>query len=185
MNAYLRDPRSYILIVGVLLVAALLYLYPREFSSEITEKIERAEQNLNMKRAELSSLQSGTASDMAITEQEINRLNQQLAELDRYLPRSYDQDEVLDMLTENAENSGLQINTLTPLPPSTQGDYLVYGWQVQLSGRFHRLGVFLDQLTQQMMITSVSDLTVIQKKASDGSYDNMEANFTVSAFVQP
>ena len=90
MNAYLRDPRFYILIVGILLVIALIYLYPREFSSEVKIRIEQAEQNLDMKRAELISLQSGTASDMAITEQEINRLTQQLAELDRYLPRSYD-----------------------------------------------------------------------------------------------
>lgn len=185
MNAYLRDPRFYILVLGIILVIALVYMYPRKISSGITERIEQAEQNLNMKNAELTSLQSGTASDMAITEQEINRLNQQLAELDRYLPRSYDQDEVLNMLTENAENSGLQINALTPLPPSTQGDFVVYGWQIQLSGRFHRLGVFLDQLTQQMMMTAVTDLTVLQKKASDGSYENMEANFTLSAFVQP
>ncbi len=185
MNAYLRDPRFYILIVGILLVAALIYLYPREFSSEVKVRIEQAEQNLEMKRAELISLQMGTASDMAITEQEINRLTLQLAELDRYLPRSYDQDEIMDMLTENAENSGLQIYSLTPLPPTTQGDFLVYGWQMQLTGRFHRLGVFLDQLTQQMMLTSVTDLTIVQKKASDGSYDNMEANFTISAYVQP
>ncbi len=185
MNAYLRDPRFYILIVGILLVVALIYLYPREFSSEVKVRIEQAEQNLEMKRAELISLQSGTASDMAITEQEINRLTQQLAELDRYLPRSYDQDEIMDMLTENAENSGLQIYSLTPLPPTTEGDFLVYAWQMQLTGRFHRLGVFLDQLTQQMMLTSITDLTIVQKKASDGSYDNMEANFTISAFVQP
>lgn len=185
MNVYLKDPRFYVLIIGILLVVALLYLYPRELSADVKERIDQAEQNLSMKRAELASLQAGTASDMAITEQEINRLTQQLAELDRYLPRSYDQDEVLDILTENAGNSGLQINSLTPLPPSTQGDFVVYGWQMQISGRFHRLGVFLDQLTQQMMMTAVTDLTVIQKKASDGSYDNMEANFTVSAFVQP
>lgn len=185
MNAYLRDPRFYVMVIGIILVAALIYLYPREISGDIKQRIEAAEQNLEMKQAELASLQSGTASDMAILEQEINRLNQQLAELDRYLPRSYDQDEVLAMLTENAQNSGLQIFQLTPLPPSTQEDFLVYAWQVHLTGRFHRLGVFLDQLTQQMMITSVTDLTVIQRKASDGSYDNMEANFTVSAFVQP
>lgn len=185
MNKYLRDPRFYILILGVLLVVALIYLYPRSISADIVDRIEIAEQNLEMKQTELLSLQSGTSTDMAITEQEINRLTQQLAELDRYLPRSYDQDEVLDMLTEKAENSGLHIKVLTPLPPTTQGDYLVYGWQVQLSGRFHRLGVFLDQLTQEMMITSVSNLSVIQKKASDGNYDNMEATFTVSAFVQP
>lgn len=185
MNKYLRDPRFYILILGVLLVVALIYLYPKKISADLVDRIEIAEQNLEMKQTELISLQSGTSADMAITEQEINRLSQQLDELDRYLPRSYDQDEVLDMLTEKAENSGLHIKVLTPLPPATQGDYLIYGWQVHLSGRFHRLGVFLDQLTQQMMITSVSNLSVIQQKASDGNYDNMEATFTVSAFVQP
>lgn len=185
MNKYLRDPRFYILIVGVLLIVALIYFYPRSISADLVDRIELAEQNLEMKQAELISLQSGTSADMAITEQEINLLTQQLSELDRYLPRSYDQDEVLDMLTEKAENSGLKIIVLTPLPPVTQGDYLIYGWQVQLSGRFHRLGVYLDQLTQQMMITSVSNLSVIQQKASDGNHDNMVATFTVSAFVQP
>lgn len=185
MNSYLRDPRLYVLIAGVLLIVGLIYLYPKSIAADLKDRIELAEQNLEMKQAELISLQSSTASDLAITEQELNLLSQQLAELDRYLPRTYNQDEVLDMLTEKADNSGLQIRVLTPLPPVTQGDYLIYGWQVQISGRFHRLGVFLDQLTQQMMITSVTDLVVVQKKASDGSYDNMEATFTVSAFVQP
>ncbi len=185
MSTYLRDPRFYVMIVGIILVAAMIYLYPRNVSGDIKQRIQLAEQDLAMKQAELASLQSGTASDMAVIEQEINRLNQQLAELDRYLPRSYDQEEVFSMLTEKAENSGLQINSLTPLPPTTRGDFLVYEWQMHVTGRFHRLGVFLDQLTQQMMITAVKNLTVIQKKASDGSYDNMEANFTVSAFVQP
>jgi len=54
-----------------------------------------------------------------------------------------------------------------------------------MMGQFHRLGVFFDQLTQQTMLTSISDLAVIQQKAADGSFDNMQATFTLSAFVQP
>jgi len=34
-------------------------------------------------------------------------------------------------------------------------------------------------------MTSVLDLSVQQQKASDGSFDNMTASFTINAFVQP
>jgi len=185
MAISLRDPRLYVFVIGILLIVALVMIYPKKFSGEVEGRIEEARQNLELKEAELADLQSRTAEDMAVIEQEINLLEQQLGELDMFLPARYDQDDVLEMLTDRAENSGLTIVALTPLPPGPQGEYLVYGWQVQMTGQFHRLGVFLDQLTQQILMTSVSDLSVQQQKASDGSFDNMSASFTINAFVQP
>jgi hypothetical protein len=67
----------------------------------------------------------------------------------------------------------------------TEGEYLVYDWQVRLTGRFHRLGVFLDQLTQEMLMSAVSNLEIHQQKAAEGKFDNIEASFTFRAFVQP
>ncbi len=184
MAISLKDPRLYVFIFGLILIAALAWVYPNQIASDVEERIDSAEQELAMQQAELERLQASSAEDMAVTEQEINQLSQQLDELDRFLPREYDQDQVMSVLTEKAENSGLTILALTPLPPSPMGEYLVYDWQMQLTGRFHRLGVFFDQLTQQQMITSVRDLSIQQVKASDGSFDNMECTFTVSAYVQ-
>lgn len=185
MAISLRDPRLYIFLVGILLIIALVVLYPSKYANAVEVRIEEAQQNLELKEAELATLQSRTAEDMAVIEQEINLLEQQLGELDMFLPAQYDQDDVLAMLSDRADNSGLTILALTPLPPGPQGEYLVYSWQMQMTGQFHRLGVFLDQLTQQIMMTSVSDLAVQQQKASDGSFDNMQASFTINAFVQP
>lgn len=185
MAISLRDPRLYVFIIGILLIVVLIVLYPSKIAGEVKGRIEAAQQDLELKQAELATLQSRSAEDMAVLEQEINLLTQQLGELDRFLPSRYDQDEVLGVLTEKADNSGLTILALTPLRPGPQGEYLVYAWQVQIVGQFHRLGVFLDQLTQQTMLTAVTDLAVVQQKASDGSFDNMQATFTISAFVQP
>jgi len=185
MAISLRDPRLYIFVIGILLIIALILVYPSKYSNDVKGRIEEAQQNLELKQADLATLQSRTAEDMAVIEQEINLLEQQLGELDMFLPAQYDQDDVLAMLSDKADNSGLTIVALTPLPPGPQGEYLVYSWQVQMTGQFHRLGVFLDQLTQQIMMTSVSDLAVQQQKASDGSFDNMQASFTINAFVQP
>jgi len=54
-----------------------------------------------------------------------------------------------------------------------------------LTGRFHRLGVFLDQLTQEMLMSAVTNLEIHQPKAAEGKFDNIEASFTFRAFVQP
>ncbi len=185
MAISLRDPRLYVFVIGILLIVALILVYPVKIAGEVKDRIEVTQQDLEIKQAELATLQSRSAEDMAVLEQEINLLTQQLGELNRFLPSEYRQGEVLNILTEKADNSGLTILALTPLPPGPQGQYLVYAWQVQIMGQFHRLGVFFDQLTQQTMLTAVTDLAVVQQKAADGSFDNMHATFTLSAFVQP
>ncbi len=89
------------------------------------------------------------------------------------------------MLTGFAEGSGLQIVSLVPMAPVVENNNQVYDWQITLTGRFHRLGVFFDQLTQQPMMSSVSNLQVHQLKAAEGKFDNIETTFTFSAYIQP
>ncbi len=112
---------------------------------------------------------------------------QELEELDRFLPRQYDQADILEMLTNYSTASGLQIVSLVPMAPSVAatGEYQVYDWQLTLTGRFHRLGVFFDQLTQQPMMSSITNLQVHQLKAAEGKFDNIETTFTFSAYIQP
>jgi len=66
-----------------------------------------------------------------------------------------------------------------------QGQYAVYSWQIRLTGRYHRLGVFFDQLTQETMMTAITDLNIQQLKAAEGKFDNIEASFVFSAYTQP
>jgi Tfp pilus assembly protein PilO len=183
-----RDPRILRFIVGLILLGALVFSYFSFFVSGVNEEIASREQTLDMKELELRELQGQTSDDLAMMGQRIEMFNQELEELDRFLPRSYDREEILQMLTEFAGGSGLQVVSLVPLAPtmdSTAGEYSVYNWQLTLTGRFHRLGVFFDQLTQQPMMSSISNLQIYQLKAAEGKFDNIETTFTFSAYVQP
>lgn len=181
----LRDPRVIRIILGIVVLAALIFVYFNFVASGVQESIAEAEDTLQMKEMELRQLQSQTSEDMARLAQQIEMYRQELQSLDRFLPRTYDQEEVLQMLTEKASASGLQILRLDPLAPSVEGDYTVYTWDIRLTGRYHRFGVFLDQLTQETMMTSISNLQMQQLKAAEGKFDNVEATFTFSTYVQP
>jgi Tfp pilus assembly protein PilO len=181
----LRDPRLLRFLLGLVLLAALVYVYFNYVAKGTRDAIATAEDTLQMKQMELSQLRAQTSDDMAVMAQQIEMYTQELENLDRFLPRSYSQDEVLDLLTTKASNSGIQVLSLNPLPPSLDGQYAVYSWQVHLTGRYHRLGVFFDQLTQELMMTSIRDLNIQQLKAAEGKFDNIEATFTFSAFTQP
>ena len=185
MAVDLRDPRLLRFIVGLVLLGALVFGYFNFFATGVTEEIAEREQTLDAKEMELRELQSQTSDDLAMMGQRIEMYNQELEELDRFLPREYDQEEIFDMLTEYATGSGLQIVSLVPLPPAVDVEYTVYDWQLTMTGRFHRLGVFFDQLTQQPMMSSVSNLQVHQLKAAEGKFDNIETTFTFSAYIQP
>jgi len=187
LAADFRDPRVLRFIVGLVLLGALVFSYFSFFASGVNEEIAVREQTLDMKELELRELQGQTSDDLAMMGQRIEMYNQELEELDRFLPRSYNREEILQMLTEFAGRSGLQVVSLVPMAPMVDpsGEYNVYDWQLTLTGRFHRLGVFFDQLTQQPMMSSVSNLQVYQLKAAEGKFDNIETSFTFSAYIQP
>lgn len=180
-----RDPRILRFVIGIILLGALIFSYSNFFASSVTLEIADREQTMEMKDLELRQLQAQTSDDLAMIGQRIEMYNQELEELDRFLPRHYEQEEILEMLTGFASGSGLQIVSLVPMAPVTDAEYLVYDWQITLTGRFHRLGVFFDQLTQQPMMSSVSNLQVHQLKAAEGKFDNIETTFTFSAYIQP
>ena len=180
-----RDPKFLRLILGLVILAGLVFVYFSFIASDVQASIGELEDDLEQKQIQLRSFQGQTAEDMAMMAQQIERYEQELENLDRFLPRTYDQEEVMDMLTEKASASGLTILSLTPMAPTMQQDYNVYTWQVHLSGRYHRLGVFLDQLTQETMMTAVDNLDIQKLRAAEGKFDNIEATFTFSAFVQP
>ena len=180
-----RDPRLLRVILGLVLLAAVIYVYFNFIVKGVQDSITVAQETYDMKQIQYQTLQQQTTEDMAMMSQQIEQYQQELDRLDRFLPRSYSQEEVLQMLADKADNSGLQILTLTPMPATAQGEYVSYDWQVHLIGRYHRLGVFLDQLTQQAMMTAVKDLEIHQMKAAEGKFDNIEATFTFSAFVAP
>ncbi len=180
-----RDPRLLRFIVGIILLAALIFSYFNFFASGVSAEIEEREQTLDAKEMELRNLQGQSTDDLAIMGQRIEMYNQELEELDRFLPTEYSQEDVFTMLTDYAAASGLQVITLVPMAPATEGAYQIYNWQITMTGRFHRLGVFFDQLTQQPMMSSVSNLQVHQLKAAEGKFDNIETTFTFSAYVEP
>ncbi len=182
-----RDPRILRFGIGVILLGALIFSYFNFFASSVNLEIAEREQTLEMKNLELRQLQAQTTDDLAMMGQRIEMYNQELEELDRFLPRHYDQEDILEMLTSFACRSGLQIVSLVPMAPAVDasGEYNVYDWQLTMTGRFHRLGVFFDQLTQQPMMSSVTNLQIHQLKAAEGKFDNIETTFTFSAFIQP
>jgi Tfp pilus assembly protein PilO len=181
----IRDARVLRFIVGILLLAAIILGYFMFLAKGLQEEIAVEQQNLDMRRIEHETLRSRTTEDLAVMAQRIEMYTQELNTLDLLLPRSYNQEEVMEMITRGAARSGLSIVSLTPMEQRMDGEYQVYDWRVRLTGRFHRLGVFMDQLTQEMMMTAVSSLEIHQQKAAEGKFDNIEASFTFSAFVQP
>jgi len=180
-----RSPVFLRLILGLVILAGLVFVYFNFIASGVEASITQLEDELEQKQIQLRSFQGQTAEDMAMMAQQIEMYQQELESLDRFLPRTYDQEEVMEMLTDKASASGLQILSLNPMAPSMQEDYNVYTWQVRLTGRYHRLGVFLDQLTQETMMTAVTDLDIQKMRAAEGKFDNIEATFTFSTFVQP
>ena len=155
------------------------------FASPVNLEIAEREQTLERKELELRGLQSRTSEDLAMMGQRIEMYTQELEELDRFLPRQYSQEDVLQMLTDHAGASGLQVVSLVPMQYRAEVNINVYDWQVTMTGRFHRLGVFFDQLTQQPMMSSITNLQVHQLKAAEGKFDNIETTFTFSAYIQP
>lgn len=113
----------------------------RELDGQLTEKKEIA-QNLNERRRELESLE------------------QQLAEALTELPERADLDELLAQLNDVGKKSGLEIERVQPGGETAAGFYAKIPVKMQVTGNYHEIAMFMQEVGGLRRIVNVSDITL-------------------------
>ena len=111
-----------------------------------------------------SQLDSQLAEKQAIAQnlndrrREMDRLEQQLAEALTQLPESKDIDELLSQFNDLAKKSGIEITRVEPGPESPSGFFARIPVKLAVSGNYHEVAVFLQDISNMRRIVNVNNI---------------------------
>jgi type IV pilus assembly protein PilO len=109
-------------------------------------------------------------------------LEQKLAEALSELPEDKKLDELLNLFQDRAIKAGLEIATIEPQAPVSEGFYARLPIPMTVTGNFHEIATFFDSLGRLRRIVNVNNISLDQPKDVSGKVV-MAGKFMVTAFM--
>jgi type IV pilus assembly protein PilO len=109
-------------------------------------------------------------------------LEQRLQEALAELPNQKNIDELLQLFQDRAQKSGLEIATIEPASPQSEGFYARLPIPMSVTGSYHEIATFFDALAKLRRIVNVSDISMDSPRDVKGRMV-VNAKFLTTAFM--
>jgi len=166
--------------IAALLVAAAYWFLPLPSVKSLHEEIDRLEASLEEKQQEIRRGQTIEAR-LPELEREIENLERKLGDLAQILPTSPETGDLLQAIKSQTDQSNLDLKSFGPQAMRPVEFYLEFPIDMQIVGRYHDLGMFLDRISKYARVINVDDLQI---STVTGVPDRtIKASFTATTFV--
>jgi type IV pilus assembly protein PilO len=113
-------------------------------------------------------------------EREIARLEDQLRDIQQILPTDRETGDLLRWIKNLGDQSNLDLKSFAPGTLSPKEFYKEFPIEMQMVGRYHDLGIFLDRISKYSRIINVDNLRVGSAKESGKT---ISVSLTATTFV--
>ncbi len=115
-------------------------------------------------------------------EREIATLERKLGDIQQILPSLPETGDLLRWIKNLADQSNLDLKSFKPGAMQPAEFYKEFPIQMDVVGRYHDLGIFLDRVSKYSRIINVDNLNMNAQKGTGGD-KTIRANFTAKTFV--
>lgn len=109
-------------------------------------------------------------------------LEQRLQEALAELPNQKNVDELLQLFQDRAQKSGVEVLTVEPQEPVSEGFYARLPIPMSVTGSYHEIATFFDAVSRLRRIVNVSNIVMEQPKELKGRVV-VSAKFLATAFM--
>jgi type IV pilus assembly protein PilO len=181
----LRDSHVQKGIAGIILVIVLVWLI---FLSEYlpicykvdSKKLGEVQTELQQVAAELQRLRAAAA-NLPRLERELADMRQRWDALSGLLPLESEMAALLSEVTTAGMRAGVQFTHFEPQPPEQMELFQEHPVRLAVTGGYHQVGIFFDNLCNLSRIVDISDITFLELTESEEG--TVEARATVSAYT--
>lgn len=182
----IKDPKVQKGIVGILVVVALVYLiffsnYLPFSTSRTSQQLTELREELQVVAGELQRLEAAVKSLPQI-EQELNVLVKKWEALRELLPRESEISSLLTNVTTAGMKSGVQFTLFEPGLPEPYDLYTKYPVRISVTGGYHQVGRFFDNMCNMERLVGISDVSMRQL-TNDEAQGTVEASATIAAYA--
>lgn len=169
-------------VLGIIFIIGLV-IYYGVFLFPIENKYKETITKLKLANDKLTSIKV-RINDLPRIKNETKILQQEVEVLQKFLPQEKEIPALLRTLTQKTQKYGLRITTITPLKPEQKDHYTEIPYQIGLRGRYHLIGHFLTEISQQMRLMMPRDLSLIYSPSAEkGETANLSLEFVLTAFI--
>jgi type IV pilus assembly protein PilO len=160
------------------LVGIAYYLYPnlKEKGEEI-QAIHAELQDMNAKILEGRAIEQ----KLPEFEQEVANLQRKLGDIQQILPTDTETGDLLRWIKNMSDQSNLGLKTFSPGGLRPVDFYKEFPIEMDVVGRYHDLGIFLDRVSKYSRIINVDNLRMTAFQG--GGDKTIRASFTATTFV--
>jgi type IV pilus assembly protein PilO len=160
------------------LVGIAYYLYPnlKEKGEEI-QSIRAELQDMNAKILEGRAIEQ----KLPEFEQEVASLQRKLGDIQQILPTDTETGDLLRWIKNMSDQSNLGLKTFAPGNLRPVDFYKEFPIEMDVVGRYHDLGIFLDRVSKYSRIINVDNLRMTAFQG--GGDKTIRASFTATTFV--
>jgi type IV pilus assembly protein PilO len=166
------------LLLAAGLVGIAYYLYPN--LKEKGEQIQAIRQELDDMHAKINE---GHAIEQKLPEfeQEVANLQRKLGDIQQILPTDTETGDLLRWIKNMSDQSNLGLKTFAPGSLKPVDFYKEFPIEMDVVGRYHDLGIFLDRVSKYSRIINVDNLRM--SALPNGGDKTIRATFTATTFV--
>jgi len=118
---------------------------------------------------------------LAQFEQEVANLQRKLGDIQQILPTDTETGDLLRWIKNMSDQSNLELKTFAPGSLKPVDFYKEFPIEMDVVGRYHDLGIFLDRVSKYSRIINVDNLRMGNNQG--GGEKTIRASFTATTFV--
>ena len=165
-----------VLAVGLVGIAYFLYPNLKEKGEEI-QTIRGELQEMNAKILEGRAIEQ----KLPEFEQEVASLQRKLGDIQQILPTDTETGDLLRWIKNMSDQSNLGLKAFSPGSLKPVDFYKEFPIEMDVVGRYHDLGIFLDRVSKYSRIINVDNLRMNSNQG--GGENTIRASFTATTFV--
>lgn len=166
--------------LGLLIVALVYWILPLPSVKTLHAERDRLQASLEEKNQEIRRGQTIEAR-LPELEREIENLERKLGDLAQILPTSPETGDLLQAIKSQTDQSNLDLKSFGPQAMRPVEFYLEFPIDMQIVGRYHDLGLFLDRISKYARVINVDNLAI--SSVSGVADKSIKATFTATTFV--
>jgi type IV pilus assembly protein PilO len=166
--------------VMVALAAAIVFCAWYFLLADMGKEIEELRGEVERLRAEN---REGQAIEMKLPEfeREVANLQRKLGDIQQILPTGTETGDLLRWIKNMSDQSNLDLKTFAPGALVPREFYKDFPIEMDIVGRYHDLGIFLDRVSKYSRIVNVDNLRMFNNPG--GGDKSIRASFTATTFV--
>jgi type IV pilus assembly protein PilO len=180
LEKFSKLPKPYRMALIPALVVGLCGIYYILLYGGASTQLDILESQRDQKQRKLNEARSA-ASNVGPFEEELARLERELATALLQLPDSKELPVLLVDISTLGKNSGLEVTAFRPLRERSAGFYAEVPIQLQFSGTYHDIAKFFDRVSKLPRIVNVGNLDMSVKSAK-GEQTVLKVTGTATTF---